>query len=224
MCKMKQRERLGGCKCFRSFPITLTLILEGRYQSISKSDASFFHHLFTRDARNHLPRLRKIASTTYPSLTRTALIICIDYTVLPPKYSLVPIAEYEKHQPPTRGSSNAEARNEALIERARDNPEKFTIIQSKIANGQGLQLVLTVVTGSFWKDGPDAWNEGLNEGIEEVDGEETGEQKQVKEGNKAKPSDADHEFSGRRMDEVDMMMAGMTLNGLLQKLGHAPAF
>jgi hypothetical protein len=87
-----------------------------------------------------------------------------------------------------------------------------------------LQLVLTVVTGSFWKDGPDAWDGDLDEVEEEADEEVMDEQGKGKDGDKAKPLNADREFSGRRMDEVDMMMARMALNGFLQKMGHAPAF
>lgn len=186
----------------------LTLFAEGKYQSISKADAAFFHHLFTRDARNHLPRLRRLASEKYPEKTKTALIICIDYTALPPKYSVVPLEDYEKSRLETDGSANAEARNDTLIERARENPGKFTIIQSKIANGQGLQMVMTVVTGSFWKDNANPW------AIEEDEVEE---------------SDLDNDnpkskYKGKSLDEVDIMMARMSLNGLLQKMGEPSAF
>jgi len=131
----------------------------------------------------------------------------VSTTPSPRPHTVVPLTEYEKAQPRTDGSAITEARNEALIERAKDNPGKFTIIQSKIANGRGLQLVLTVVTGGFWKDGPDAWEEDMEgeDRMEEVEGEE-------------------NEFSGRRVDEVDFMMARMALTGFLETMGHAPAF
>ncbi|RDB14658.1 hypothetical protein Hypma_016492 [Hypsizygus marmoreus] len=185
MCKMKQRERL-----------------EGKLQSISRSDSIFFHHLFTRDARNHLPRLRRLALKDYPGTTKTALVICIDYTVIPPKYSLIPLAKYEESLPDTRGSPNTEARNEALLERARENPGKFTIIQSKIANGEALQIVMTVVTGSFWEDRDNPWIEDENEAAEH----------------------GDDSLSGKTVDGVDMMMARMALNSFLRSQGEPETF
>ncbi|KAG5652307.1 hypothetical protein H0H81_005457 [Sphagnurus paluster] len=178
---------------------------EGKLQSISKSDSQFFHHLFTRDARHHLPRLRRLALTEYPGTTKAALIICIDYTVLPPKYSIKPLADYEKDLPEMRGSPNTEARNDALIERARENPGKFTIIQSKIANGEGLQMVMTVVTGSFWDDSDNQW--AIPGAIEDktIDGE-------------------DEKYSGKTIDGVDMMMTRMILNDILKSHGEPAAF
>ncbi|KAF8887152.1 hypothetical protein BD779DRAFT_1528356 [Infundibulicybe gibba] len=118
MCKMKQRERLG------------------KTAVNSKSDASFFHHLATRDARRHLPHLRRLAKQDWPGTTDTGLVVCIDYTIAPEKYSLLPLAEYVRLRPQSAGSANKEARNEALIERAMENPGRFTLIQSMIANGQ----------------------------------------------------------------------------------------
>ena len=208
MCKMKQRERLGNINSNILLVTLISVNIEGKHQSISKSDATFFHHLFTHDARNHLPRLRKLASTTYPSLALTALLVCINYTVTPPEYSVVPLAEYEKYQPPTNGPSNTEARNEALIERARDNPGKFTIIQSKVANGQGLQMVLTVVTGSFWKNDPEGFVDG-EEGVAVED-----------EDMSAEGGNVENEFSESRTDEVDVMVARMAFSGLQWVLGR----
>ena len=73
--------------------------------------------------------------------------------------------------------------------------------------------MLTVVTGGFWKDGPDAWDENMDESEiaqrEEEDGEGENEES---------------EYSGRQIDEVDIITARMALNGFLQKMGHAPAF
>jgi hypothetical protein len=161
-----------------------------------------------------------IASTKYPSLMYTALMININYTVIPPEYSVVPLAEYKAHLPLTKASANDEACNEALIERARDNPGNLTIIQNKIVNGQGLQLVLTVVLGAFGKmdqmHGMKIWmNWRLHK--REVDSEEDNEDDKERE-------DEDSEYSGRQMDEVDVIMARMILNTLLQKMGHSPAF
>ncbi|KAJ7022650.1 hypothetical protein C8F04DRAFT_1137345 [Mycena alexandri] len=134
MCKMKQRERL-----------------EGRSQAISKSDVAFFHHLSTRDARHHLPLLRRLARTRYPALRPCELVMRIDYTAVPPVYSVIPLAEADHHELRTNGSANAEARNDAILERAREHPDRFGLIQSTIANGAGMQMVMSVVTGNFWE-------------------------------------------------------------------------
>jgi len=53
--------------------------------------------------------------------------------------------------PETCGSVNAEARNDALLEKVRDNPEKYTLLESSIANGQDGQLVMTL-SKCFWDD------------------------------------------------------------------------
>ncbi|KII90718.1 hypothetical protein PLICRDRAFT_106414 [Plicaturopsis crispa FD-325 SS-3] len=130
MCKMKQRERYG------------------RFYSISKHDAAFFHHLSTHDARRHLPMLRELAAREFPDTPLTGLIICIDYTARPEKYTVVPIHGFVGR--PAEGSVNAIARNEALLEKARDYPGKYTLIQSTISNGRGDTLVMTLATGEFW--------------------------------------------------------------------------
>ncbi|KAJ7133445.1 hypothetical protein C8R44DRAFT_23723 [Mycena epipterygia] len=181
MCKMKQRERL-----------------EGKAQAISKSDVAFFHHLATRDARHHLPLLRRLAHAEHPTLRTGELLIRIDYTVVPPTYSVIPLSEAD-HDVHTAGSANAEARNDALLERARENPERYRLVQSRIANGAALQMVLSVVTGNFWEGG-DA--EGsLGESAEGEEGE--------------RETDA---------DEVDLMMGRLALNRFLVNRGQPPAF
>ncbi|KAJ7808120.1 hypothetical protein B0H14DRAFT_2609138 [Mycena olivaceomarginata] len=92
MCKMKQRERLG------------------KPQAISKSDAVFFRHFSIRDTWHHLPLLRRLVCSTYPALRSCELLIRIDYTAVPPAYSVVPLAETERRKerrahprPPLKG-------------------------------------------------------------------------------------------------------------------------
>ncbi|TFK27569.1 hypothetical protein FA15DRAFT_666240 [Coprinopsis marcescibilis] len=143
MCILKQQERL-----------------EGKYQSISKSDAAFWHFLAPHDACRELPSLLRLAKAEYPGVPLNQLYIAIDYTVNPNKFSVIPLADYETRTPATSGSPNSEARNDALIERVRENVGKFTLLQSRIANGQGLQMVVTLISGKFW--------EQLGDGIEEL--------------------------------------------------------
>ncbi|KAK7022297.1 hypothetical protein R3P38DRAFT_2628704 [Favolaschia claudopus] len=190
MCKMKQRERL-----------------EGKSQAITKSDSAFFHHLATRDARHHLPLLRRLGRSSYPALRWCDLLIRIDYTVVPPDYSVVPLAEAEAERDRTgmqmNGFSNAEARSDALIERARQNPERFGLVQSKIVSGHGMQLVLSAVTGNFWEENGD-----FKLGTGELYSEEEDEHFTV---------DTD-------IDDVDIMLARTTINQFLAHHGEKPGF
>ncbi|KAJ6453089.1 hypothetical protein C8R45DRAFT_1039529 [Mycena sanguinolenta] len=184
MCQMKRQERL-----------------EGKSQAITKSDAAFFHHLSTRDARHHLPLLRRLARSNYPTLRSCELLIRIDYTIVPPVYSVVPLTEADRHDTPTNGSPNAVARNDALLERVRENPDRFGLIQSKVVNGVALQLVLSVVTGNFWEHG-DA------EDFEFDDSDDALEESLMDTG----------------VDDVDLMMARTSLNRFLASRGEPPAF
>ncbi|KAJ6585582.1 hypothetical protein B0H19DRAFT_1368857 [Mycena capillaripes] len=155
MCKMKQRERL-----------------EGKSLAISKSDIAFFHHLAVRDARHHLPLLRRLARTEHPALRSCDLLIRIDYTVVPPAYSIIPLAVTGRDDLPTSGSANADARNDAIFERVRENPEQHRLIQSQIVNGAVAQMVLSVVTGNFWEDGDAEGHEeegGMETNVDDVD-------------------------------------------------------
>ncbi|KAJ3514357.1 hypothetical protein NLJ89_g2432 [Agrocybe chaxingu] len=211
VCKLKQKE-----------------MQEGRFQSISEGDAAFFHHLATRDARHHLPLLLRLASASYPQLSLTDLIISIDYMKHPPKFTVYPLSEHEKHCPRIASdtSANAEARNEELINRARQNPGKYGIIQSRIANGQGMQMVLSVVTGTFWNEREpreDQVPEG--EWNSENEGNLKGAGKRRK-GRRAESDDSHDEddIRGTNVDGVDMMMARMTLNGLLKAMGEPERF
>ncbi|KAJ7349604.1 hypothetical protein DFH08DRAFT_958581 [Mycena albidolilacea] len=76
MCKMKQCER----------------------PAISKSDTVFFRHLSISDTWHHLPLLRRLACSMYPALRSCELLIRIDYTAVPPAYSVVPLAETERRK------------------------------------------------------------------------------------------------------------------------------
>lgn len=70
-------------------------------------------------------------------------------------------------------------------------------------------MVLTVVTGSFWKDNANPW------AIEEDEVEEESD---------LDNDNPESEYRGKNLDEVDIMMARMSLNGLLQKMGEPSAF
>ncbi|KAK0193942.1 hypothetical protein F5146DRAFT_998440 [Armillaria mellea] len=122
--KVKQQER--------KVSLTHSTLIEGKLQSITKSDAA-------RDAGHHLPYLHRLACKEHPAIKDSGFIIYIDYTVLPAMFSLKLLSDYEQNIPTSLdGSSNAEARNEAF---------------SQLSNGNGVQLITSVVTGDFWNGG-----------------------------------------------------------------------
>ena len=65
-----------------------------------------------------------------------------------------PLSEHEIYFPQRalQVTPNAELRNDELIQRARDHPGEYGIIQSKMANGQGMQSVLSIVPGAFLEE------------------------------------------------------------------------
>lgn len=59
----------------------------------------------------------------------------------------------EQHGLPIWGSDNAKARNETLLQRVKDNRDKYTLIESIVVHGKGhTQLVMTTVV-SLWEKG-----------------------------------------------------------------------
>ncbi|KDR83114.1 hypothetical protein GALMADRAFT_263522 [Galerina marginata CBS 339.88] len=204
VCKLKQQE-----------------LLEGKYQSISKGDSEYFHHLSTYDARHNRPYLRSFAASKYPELASNpaALVISIDYLKVPPKFSMHPLAEHDKyaHNISPEASANAEARNDELIQRARDHPGKFAIIQSKIANGQSMQSVNSMVTGVFWEK--EGWAEDADLNVEP---ELTLEKAVDVEGPKKKPAAGKSKI--KDVTEAELQMGRMALNDFLRSMGEPPAF
>ncbi|KAF9525851.1 hypothetical protein CPB83DRAFT_858740 [Crepidotus variabilis] len=201
VCKMKQTE-----------------VAEGKYEIITKSDADYFHHLSTCDARHNMPLLREMANASYPDLPPTALVICIDYLRYPTKFSVHPLADHDKHGPKIApdASANSEARNDELINRARENPGKYGVVQSKIANGQGQQLVLSVVPGAFWDDA--GWVVDEEDSVEyraEADNDEEEEEaflaKLQAQGREGLDGDDSKGFLGLKPEEVERMMSAINL-------------
>ncbi|ESK96974.1 hypothetical protein Moror_6552 [Moniliophthora roreri MCA 2997] len=183
MCKLKQQERR-----------------EGKHQAISKGDAAFFHDLAIRDARHHLPHLQRMARTEYPNVKLHELIVNIDYCKIPPQYSLSLLSDYEKLLPEVNSSCfpSAGARTDALIERARDNPGKFVLIQSRISNGTGMQLVTTQASGEFWESGSMKDFDEMDHVLKEED----------------------EELTDTDLDVVDVMMARHTIGMIAKSIGE----
>lgn len=124
-------------------------------QSISQKDSSFFHHLGTRDARRHIPYLTRLAKEKFPGRDLSELTIYVDYWKIPPTYDVRLLENIEDDTPASAGSENAEARSEALVERARNG--KMTVIQSQICNGDSSQIVMSVLPAGFWEPENGRW-------------------------------------------------------------------
>lgn len=172
-------------------------------EAISRQDTAFFHALSTRDARKHLPKLRGIAAREHEGVPLANFVVCIDYTVLPETYTLRLLTEEPgPYSRQINGSANAEARNNALHDKAKKNPEKYVLIESTISNGRSDQLVLTLGTGEFWNG--DVGLIGGDGRVQVVDEEDFGDYNTI--------------------DEVDIQMARSTLNGFLRSLGEPATF
>lgn len=148
---MKQRERAGS---------SIRLLLgsatynreEGKASPISKRDLAFFHNISMYDARKNIAKLNKRAEKEFPGKDKSSIVICIDYCVLPVTFKLKPIEQYDVG--PHTGSANAAARNETMIDKVKDNPGKYTLLEARVACGQGMHAILTLATGKFWEFDP----------------------------------------------------------------------
>ncbi|KAI0368385.1 hypothetical protein BV20DRAFT_459675 [Pilatotrama ljubarskyi] len=149
MCKLKQRERM-----------------EGKAASVSKRDYQFLHYFSMFDARVHLHKLRQVAKRDFPDKPLNQLVISINHAVLPPTYKVKDLMTYDVGPHPEI-TMNAEARNDALIEKVQQNPEKFTLVEMEVSAGQGTHKVLALATGKFWD--PEAREDGDEYGPEEGD-------------------------------------------------------
>ena len=182
-----------------------------------------------RDARRHLPHLRKLAERDHSNLKYEQLVVAINYTKVPPVYSLKPLKKYKtgvrRIVPPagnmldgplgmqnTGDTVNANARNDAIITKVRENPTKFTLIESTIANGDSWQIVMTLSNGGFWT---------LDHSL--LGGGRPHEQTSTDEHLYEDEDDLLDEEDGVAEDEVDIMMGRMMIKGLLAAHGDPAA-
>ncbi|KAK7054896.1 hypothetical protein VNI00_003359 [Paramarasmius palmivorus] len=206
MCKLKIQERR-----------------EGKNQPISKSDSGkciqatiaevteimcsvLSRRCCPRCPPSILPHLQRLAKSEFPGVKLHDLIICINYCKVPAKFTLSRLEDYEKMLGEIDSGSfpSAEARTDALIERARNNPGKFAMIQSRISNGIGVQLVTTQVAGDFWQTGSVKDFTALNDGSDE--------------------DSEDEELRGTDIDAVELMMARHTIRAIAKSFGEEVDF
>lgn len=141
--------------------------IEGKPNQLSKSDNMFLHQIATCYARNNLPVLHEMAETDYSSTPRSHLVIRIDFTTQPVRFTLCPLAEYEVE--PTPESIVVETQNETILAGVKENMGRYTLIESTVATGQTPQRILTATTGSFWEWDTDPYAERKDDFWEHLD-------------------------------------------------------
>ncbi|OSD01899.1 hypothetical protein PYCCODRAFT_1468190 [Trametes coccinea BRFM310] len=154
MCKLKQRERA-----------------EGRSAPVSKRDYQFAHYFSMFDARMHIAELRRAARRDFPHTPLHELVISIDHTTLPPTYGVKDLKTYRVEPlaaaAPGESTMALEARNDALIEKVQQHPDRFTLVEMAVPAGQGTHIVLALATGELWgkedadEDEPDVLSRAL---------------------------------------------------------------
>jgi hypothetical protein len=96
-----------------------------------------------------------LAKEKFPGHDLSDVSIYINYQKTPPTYEVRLLENIENDTPASFGTENAEARSEALVERARNG--KMTVIQSQISNGELSQIVLSVLPFGFWDPEKGRW-------------------------------------------------------------------
>ncbi|KAI9059087.1 hypothetical protein FKP32DRAFT_1188172 [Trametes sanguinea] len=139
MCKLKQRERS-----------------EGRSAPVSKRDYQFLHYFSMFDARMHVAELRRAARRDFPDTPLHELVISIDHTARPATYGVKALKTYRVEPHVAAASRALEARNDALVEKVQQHPDRFTLVEMAVPAGQGTHVVLALATGELWgREGAD---------------------------------------------------------------------
>lgn len=114
---------------------------------LRKRDRAFHYGLSHLDAFRHKDFLLRLAGEKYPSAPLTRLIILINYTVVPPTYSLQHVDEYNKEIFYT--SAAIKMREHRDLENLQ-NDRGWLLIESKVSNGISSETFITKVPREFW--------------------------------------------------------------------------
>ncbi|KZT09065.1 uncharacterized protein LAESUDRAFT_712628 [Laetiporus sulphureus 93-53] len=146
---------------------------EGRPNGISKRDVAFLRLLAMTDSRKHLPLLRELAKREFSDTPLPELAVCIDYTVVPPAYTLKLLKTYEIDDA-NEMSLHARARQDGMIEKVREISIRRTLIEGTIVSGSVVCYALMHTNGThdFWTLDEAASSEGSLKDEQHV-GEET---------------------------------------------------
>ena len=132
VCKLKQQERTGTSELGYHSPRNTYDHAEGKMTKVSKRDSAFFHAISVFDVHKNIRKLRERAKREYPDSLPASFVVLIDFSVTPAVYNLKPIEQYSRDG----HSTTAQARNDAIIESARDYPELLHLS----SRGQGYPL------------------------------------------------------------------------------------
>ncbi|KAA1473183.1 hypothetical protein DENSPDRAFT_822468 [Dentipellis sp. KUC8613] len=134
-CKLKKEEQL---------------VLED--DAIQKEDRLFHHHLAIRDARHHVPLLRRLAAQELPDVPLAKVGVSIDYTQVPEKYGVFALEGHDlSKEAKEDGPRVSEARSEAIVEKALTSEGRASLLESKICVGEGCSIVLTLTARPLWE-------------------------------------------------------------------------
>lgn len=112
-------------------------------------DQTFHFAMSSFDAITQREFLRGLAAKNYPSTPLVNFIILIDYTVVPPTYSLQHIDEFCDNYMKTSNSAASDLRTVRSLEDFRNHRGNL-LIESRISNGIAIQFVMTQLRRSFW--------------------------------------------------------------------------
>ncbi|TFK64485.1 hypothetical protein BDN72DRAFT_861320 [Pluteus cervinus] len=106
-------------------------------------DLHYMQTLNIRVAQKSLLELKALAATEFPLTPLDDLMVFIDYSVVPPTFSLVVRSEWNKKAPGVFSWPKNLFRPEL-------EPETWTIITGVIAHGTGTKLAMGAVSGNLW--------------------------------------------------------------------------
>ncbi|TFY60692.1 hypothetical protein EVG20_g7327 [Dentipellis fragilis] len=134
-CRLKKEEQL---------------VLED--DAIQKEDRLFHHHLAIRDARHHIPLLRRLAAKELPGVPLAKVGVSIDYTRVPEVYGVFALEGHDLSKEVKKDAPRvSEARSENIVEKALKSEGRASLVESKICVGEGCSVVLTLTAQPLWE-------------------------------------------------------------------------
>ncbi|KDQ59165.1 hypothetical protein JAAARDRAFT_154439 [Jaapia argillacea MUCL 33604] len=112
----------------------------------SKTDQSFFQFLAVRDTKRRLNQLRRVALQKFPDEPLTSMVVKIDYTTLPPVFTVEPLSTVKS---PYLPSSHRYRSIASTIEQYRQKPELGTLIFASMPTGRSDTWCICS-TGNVW--------------------------------------------------------------------------
>lgn len=138
---------------------------EGLSSFMTPKDSTFLHHLTLREGANHLPHLRDLVKQTYPNLPLHDIVVKVDYTVIPPVYTLGLLDDTPTGAEclltdsdtgaGTGAGDGAPRADTVMIENVKQAREKHIIFESLVASGKRKTCLVVVGAACMWEYEPD---------------------------------------------------------------------